>query len=140
VVVYLLLSRVRSCVAWWNSLNPLERELLTFLLLFYYGGISVIIVIFTLHLVLPFLISSGGVLEGLVEGLAVGFVFAVFWFRRALLQCDKLEDFIIGKPLYYRSLKLLVPILNTIWYPVRHPLLFLHLPYHLPSFYIKVRV
>jgi small-conductance mechanosensitive channel len=104
VVVYLLLSRVRSCVAWWNSLNPLERELLTFLLLFYYGSISVIIVIFTLHLVLPFLISPGGVLEGLVEGLAVGFVFAVFWFRRALLQCDKLEDFIIGKPLYYFSI------------------------------------
>ncbi len=41
-------------MAWWNSLNPLERELLTFLLLFYYGSISVIIVIFTLHLVLPF--------------------------------------------------------------------------------------
>lgn len=79
------------------------RNILTFLLLFYYSSISVIIVIFTLHLVLPFLISPGGVLEGLVEGLAVGFVFAVFWFRRALLQCDKLEDFIIGKPLYYPS-------------------------------------
>jgi hypothetical protein len=89
-------------VAWWNSLNPPERELLTFLLLFYYLGVSIItvsVITFILYLILPFSISP--VLEGLVIGLAIGFVFAVFWFRRALLQCDRLEDFIIGKPPYY---------------------------------------
>jgi hypothetical protein len=101
VVAYLLLSRVRSCVAWWNSLNPPERVLLTYLLLFYYIGVSFItvsVIIFILYLILPFSISP------VLEGLAVGFVFAVFWFRRALLRCDKLEDFIIGKPLYYFSI------------------------------------
>jgi hypothetical protein len=98
VVAYLLLSRVRSCVAWWNSLNPPERVLLTYLLLFYYSGVSFItvsVIIFILYLILPFSISP------VLEGLAVGFVFAVLWFRRALLRCDRLEDFIIGKPLYY---------------------------------------
>jgi hypothetical protein len=109
-----LLRRVRDCLVWWSSQDPRERALLNLLLITYYDTLVILALAFV---GLPMLISvlvfdvysiisqfapiPVRYLDVLVMFLIVISVFSTGYFKRALLQCDRLDCFLVGKPLYY---------------------------------------
>jgi hypothetical protein len=96
------LSRIRYCMAWWDSIDPRERSLLYMLLLFYIDSLFGLLVLFigTPIIILILVFNFYGLSWSPIAVLLV-LIVSMELFRRALLQCNRLDCFLVGKPLYY---------------------------------------
>lgn len=101
-------------MAWWSSQDPKERALLNLLLITYYDTLAILalafvglpmlisILVFDVYSIISqFALIPVRYLGVLVMFLIVISVFSTGYFKRALLQCDRLDCFLVGKPLYY---------------------------------------
>jgi hypothetical protein len=97
----MLLGRVKYCMAWWDSIDRRERSSLLYILLLFHISLlyllTLLIGIPITILVLVFDLVSMGFLQFHLLVLIVSMEF----FRRALLQCDRLYCFLVGRPFYY---------------------------------------
>jgi len=95
----MLLGRVKYCMAWWDSIDRRERHLLYLLLLFYIDSLLGLLVLFIgIPIIILILVFD---FYGLRWFLLIVLIVSMELFRRALLQCDRLDCFLVGKLLYY---------------------------------------
>jgi hypothetical protein len=95
----MLLGRVRYCMAWWDSIDRRERYLLYLLLLFYINFLLVLLVLFIgIPITILILVFD---FYGLRLFPLLVLIVSMELFRRALLQCDRLYCFLVGRPFYY---------------------------------------
>jgi len=98
----MLLDRVKYCMTWWDSIDRRERYLLYLLLIFY---ISFLLVLFKLFIGIPIiiliLVFDFYGLSWFPIAVLLVLIVSMEFFRRALLQCDRLDCFLVGRPFYY---------------------------------------
>jgi hypothetical protein len=93
------LSKIRYCMAWWDSIDPRERSLLYMLLLFYISSLLGLLVLFIgIPITILILVFD---FYGLRWFLLIVLIVSMEFLRRTLLQCDRLDCFLVGKLLYY---------------------------------------
>jgi hypothetical protein len=86
-------------MAWWDSIDPRERSLLYLLLLFYISSLLGLLVLFIgIPITILILVFD---FYGLRWFLLIVLIVSMEFLRRTLLQCDRLDCFLVGKLLYY---------------------------------------
>ncbi len=95
----MLLGRVKYCMAWWDSIDRRERSLLYMLLLFYISSLLGLLVLFIgIPITILILVFD---FYGLRWFPLLVLIVSMEFLRRTLLQCDRLDCFLVGKLLYY---------------------------------------
>jgi hypothetical protein len=95
----MLLDKVKYCMAWWDSIDRRERSSLYLLLIFYINFLLVLLVLFIgIPITILILVFD---FYGLRLFPLLVLIVSMEFFRRALLQCDKLYCFLVGRPFYY---------------------------------------
>jgi hypothetical protein len=86
-------------MAWWDSIDPRERSLLYLLLLFYISFLLGLLVLFIgIPITILILVFD---FYGLRWFPLLVLIVSMEFLRRTLLQCDRLDCFLVGKLLYY---------------------------------------
>jgi len=89
-------------MVWWNSIDPRERALLYMLLITYYDSLMALLAFFIGFPVVILILAFDFYDLLLLSPIPVSvFIVSMDFLRRALLQCDMLNCFLVGKPLYY---------------------------------------
>jgi hypothetical protein len=89
-------------MAWWDSIDPRERSLLYILLLFYIDSLLGLPVLFIgIPITILILVFNFYGLSWSPIAVLLVLIVSMELFRRALLQCDRLDCFLVGKLLYY---------------------------------------
>lgn len=97
-----MLSRIRYCMAWWDSIDPRERSLLYMLLLFYISSLLGLLVLFIgIPITILILVFDFYGLSWSPIAVLLVLIVSMEFLRRTLLQCDRLDCFLVGKLLYY---------------------------------------
>ncbi len=95
----MLLDRVKYCMAWWDSIDRRERSLLYMLLISYINFLLSLLVLFIgIPITILILVFD---FYGLRWFPLLVLIVSMEFFRRALLQCDRLYCFLVGRPFYY---------------------------------------
>jgi len=88
-------------MAWWDSIDRRERSSLYLLLIFYIDFLLVLLVLFIgIPITILILVFDFYGLRWFWFPLLV-LIVSMEFFRRALLQCDRLDCFLVGRPFYY---------------------------------------
>jgi len=89
-------------MAWWDSIDPRERSLLYMLLLFYIDSLLGLLVLFIgIPIIILILVFNFYGLSWSPIAVLLVLIVSMELFRRVLLQCDRLDCFLVGKLLYY---------------------------------------
>ena len=89
-------------MAWWDSIDPRERSLLYMLLLFYIDSLLGLLVLFIgIPIIILILVFNFYGLSWSPIAVLLVLIVSMEFLRRTLLQCDRLDCFLVGKLLYY---------------------------------------